>query len=180
MSILNSIHDSHLGCITAYTGAVINFKEPEKSDIRLEDLAHGMAFTCRFGGHVSHFYSVAQHSVLVYNLAPEPLKKAALFHDAQEAYLGDVVTPLKKILGNVYKDLEEQFQFIISHQFNVDRSLYTDIKYYDRLALAMEARALKEEDSRLLQDWFHAYKTTLYWTPSTAKYLWMAEVKNYL
>lgn len=69
--------------------------EPEAEHVRLEDLAHALATTNRFGGHALDPISVAQHCLAVADLAYPALRLAALLHDAEEAYLGDHVRPVK-------------------------------------------------------------------------------------
>ena len=81
--------------IETYTGKKVYPLEPDEKTLCVEDIAHALALTCRFGGHCSEFYSVAQHSCLVSDLCPGELKLAGLMHDAAEAYLGDVVSPIK-------------------------------------------------------------------------------------
>lgn len=63
--------------------------------VHLEDIAHALALKCRWTGHTREFYSVAQHSVHVAELLPPHLQMAGLLHDAAEAYLPDVASPIK-------------------------------------------------------------------------------------
>ena len=70
-------------------------------DVDLEDIAHALAMTCRFGGMVPRFYSVAQHAVLVALMVMEASRRPdwallALHHDSAEAYLGDIPRPIKR------------------------------------------------------------------------------------
>lgn len=70
--------------------------EPEAEHVHLADLAHAMATTNRFGGHAIIPISVAQHCLMVADLVRPDLKLAALLHDAEEAYLGDHLRPVKR------------------------------------------------------------------------------------
>lgn len=97
-----------------YTGKMIEITDPEKSAICSEDIAHALSLICRASGHFKHFYSVAQHSI---NCMREAQARgysrrvcfAALLHDASEAYLCDVPSPLKADLPQ-YKKIESKFQ----------------------------------------------------------------------
>jgi len=81
--------------ILTHTGRYVSIAGPHPDDIDIEDIAHALANICRFSGHTKQFYSVAEHSVLVALMAPREHGLAALMHDASEAYIGDVVQPLK-------------------------------------------------------------------------------------
>ena len=81
--------------IETYTGRKFFPLNPRARDLCIEDIAHALAMTCRYNGHCSEFYSVAQHSCIVSDLCEERWKMAGLMHDAAEAYLGDVVSPVK-------------------------------------------------------------------------------------
>lgn len=69
--------------------------DPRASEIDIRDVAHGLAMTCRYGGHSRRFYSVAEHAVLVSQFVPERFALHGLLHDSAEAYVGDMVRPLK-------------------------------------------------------------------------------------
>jgi len=71
--------------------------DPRAEDINIKDIARSLANTCRYGGHVPKFYSVAQHSILCAQqiVDDDVLRKWALMHDASEAYIGDIPIPIK-------------------------------------------------------------------------------------
>jgi len=92
---------------------------PRIDDVAIEDIAHGLAYQCRFNGQTREFYSVAQHSLMVMQLVPPPLRLAALLHDAAEAYLGDMVKPLKNLFPE-FSAIESRVMQIIGQRFDVD------------------------------------------------------------
>jgi hypothetical protein len=78
-----------------FTGKHINPFEITPDDIDIEDIAQSLSKICRFGGHIKHFYTVAQHSVYVSLFCNPENALYALLHDATEAYFGDIIRPLK-------------------------------------------------------------------------------------
>lgn len=125
----------------------IDLSCPTEDKIQIEDIAAGLSMICRFGGQIQRFYSVAQHSLLVAALAPMDLKREALLHDAAEAYLGDVIKPLKVLLGAAYKQIETNFETVIFQKFGCDISRIGEIKKYDLQAYDLEDQALREGDT---------------------------------
>lgn len=100
--------ESEKGWMQTYSGRRFYPLAPTADDIELADIAHGLAMTCRYGGHSRHFYSVAEHCVLVSKcveewaigsgLSPQLVRAWALeglLHDSAEAYIGDMIRPLK-------------------------------------------------------------------------------------
>jgi uncharacterized protein len=116
--------------IRTHSGIVIDILSPYPFQISIDDIAHSLSHQCRFNGHVDTFYSVAQHSVMISEMLPEKYKLAALLHDAAEAYLGDVVRPLKHLLPQ-YISIEDNMMQVIAKKFNLQYPLPDIIKEWD-------------------------------------------------
>ena len=118
------------------SGLLVDLERPRPADIRLDDIAHSLAHTIRFGGHGERSASVAQHSVHVSQICPPESARWALLHDAAEAYLGDMSTELKSLLP-YFKELELRWDEAISIRFNTCKR---DVKYWDTISLLTERR----------------------------------------
>lgn len=101
---------------TTYFGTKIDLLDPRPEQININDIAWALSNLCRFVGHVKSFYSVAQHSILVSEMSGWSLE--GLLHDATEAYLGDISSPLKSVLPE-YKKIEANFHRVISQKFDL-------------------------------------------------------------
>ncbi|MEQ8581239.1 MAG: hypothetical protein RIC30_09530 [Marinoscillum sp.] len=113
--------------------------------ITIEDIAHSLGMICRFGGHTPHLYSVGQHSLFVSNLIKSNggsnlFRLHGLMHDASEAYIQDIIKPLKVILGDAYGEIEGRFMAVICEKFGLDLALMERVKPFDREALEVEHR----------------------------------------
>ena len=135
------------------TGATVDLRRPQAADISTLDVAHSLALTNRFTGHTSRPYSVAEHSLLVQEIMqrefgpmPPAAQLAALVHDAHEAYLGDISTPLKQALGGwALESVELPIWHAVQQHFGTtlaSRDYASIIKRCDLMALAMERRDL--------------------------------------
>jgi len=92
-------------CIHTFSGIAFDLLDPKPEMILVEDIVHSLSLINRFNGAAKFPYSVAQHSLYVAGLLPPELKLQGLLHDAPEAYVGDMVSPLKKIMTE-YKEVE--------------------------------------------------------------------------
>lgn len=121
---------------------------PVPSSIFVEDIAHALSNQCRFAGHTRVHYSVAEHSVRVSWLveewgADEAVQLWALMHDASEAYLVDLPTPLKQSeFGQAYRQAEAELMNVICERFGMAPPEPEIVKAADLTMLATEARDL--------------------------------------
>jgi len=113
-------------------------------DIRLDDIAAQLARICRYGGalrdDIDH-YSVAQHCVLCSYHVPEGFELEALFHDAHEAYLGDIIRPLKILQRDETSAvLERTVDLAIRNMLGLPTHMSPEVKEADNRAARTEYR----------------------------------------
>jgi hypothetical protein len=122
-----------------------NMEESAKL-ITIRSIAVALSNQCRYVGQIEEFYSVAQHSVAVSYMVPEEDALAALMHDAPEAVLHDVNSPLKRRLSE-YRDLERQAERAIFSRFGLPLELTPNIHMADQIMLATETRDLRPRNT---------------------------------
>lgn len=89
------------GKIRMLSGNLIDLRNLHDNDITIEDIAWGLGRTLRYGGHIREDYTVAHHSIIMSYLVPEEYALEALLHDAAEAYVGDIIWPVKALFPEV-------------------------------------------------------------------------------
>ena len=134
--------------VETYNGGKLHLAEPRFDEITIEDIAHSLSLLCRFTGHCSKFYSVAQHSIYVSQILDDKDKLAGLLHDASETYTGDMNRPMKSLF-RAFKPIENIIQDAIYRRFGIHRYDHTLIKRADNIMLATEARDLMKNSD----DW---------------------------
>lgn len=129
------------------TGRVIDFLNPTPNNISIVDIAEALSKQCRFTGHTAMFYSVAQHCCLVHDLCSLEARPWALLHDAHEAYIGDIPSPLKTALhalgGKLALDIiATRFDNAIAGAFKIQwplsEQVNREINHFDKVALNTE------------------------------------------
>ena len=141
-----------MSTILTNEGHYFEFDHPEKHFYSIFEIAHALSNLCRFTGHVREFYSVAQHSVYVSLLCPPELAMCGLLHDASEAYLGDVASPLKRLLGD-YKAIEKRVEQAICAAYKLPFPLPPEVKHADMRLLITEKRDLLPSPSQDQNIW---------------------------
>ncbi|UUX49730.1 HD family hydrolase [Nisaea acidiphila] len=137
------------------SGRRLDLLDPSPLDVEIEDIAHGLSRVARWNGQTEGRwpYSVAEHSILVENLAhrlyPEMSLKwrlATLLHDAPEYVVGDMITPFKAVIGPDYKSVEKRLEEAVHLRFGLPAALPQEvtrkIKRADRIAAYLEATQL--------------------------------------
>lgn len=134
---------------TTYTGGAFSYTDPLVADVNIEDIAWALSNICRWGGHTSRFYSVAQHSILCARKMTPQWALYGLLHDAAEAYIGDISYPLKEHLGENIRALEAQIESVIAVKFDLTWTpeIEKEVKIVDDRMLATEAIQLTRWDT---------------------------------
>lgn len=143
--------------IHTFTGRMVAPLDMTADDVDIRDIAHATSNMCRFAGHSSSFYSVAQHCRGVSELVPPELALKGLLHDASEAYLVDIPSPIK---------YDSRFSFYLEAERAVMQAIYTRfdlgefkgdeplIKAADRKILGREAFFMSHQPlSEYWQEW---------------------------
>lgn len=132
--------------IITYRGHYFSFENVEDNAVSILDIAHGLSNVCRFAGQSPRFYSVAQHSVLVmrilaqhHSVTDRRMLLEGLMHDATEAFMGDMPTPLKRIMP-AYMTLETRVHRHIMTKLGVNLEISPIVKLADAQALGLEKR----------------------------------------
>jgi hypothetical protein len=150
---MKNIDDYPPNCIRTNSGTFINVFEPTSDMIRIEDIAHALSRLPRFGGHLNRHYSVAQHCVLATKRVKGlDNKKAVLLHDASEAYLLDMPSPIKAKMEE-YKQHEDKLMAKIFEVFGLEFPLNHAVKKVDREMLELEWDNLVVQDNPHFKCW---------------------------
>jgi len=136
------------------SGLYFDFVDPQPDQFTLADIAGALSKICRFGGQVDMFYSVAEHCWHCSNQGtedqlPPRVQASLLFHDAAEAFCGDVVKPLKIMLAE-YSVIEHRVEKVIAEKFGLDFE-HPAIREIDHAMLIAERKALFSKDD---VEWF--------------------------
>lgn len=134
--------------IATYTGVEFFPLAPRFEDIYALDIAHALSNQCRYNGHTNFFYSVGQHCVLVSKWLEENilglddedhlmLARWGLLHDASEAYLPDVCSPIKPLLPS-FEAFEEQLHVAVAQRFGLPWPMPGEVKYADKAIFKSE------------------------------------------
>lgn len=136
--------------IETVSGKRVDLTKPNYADIDINDIAHSLSLQCRFSGHSRRFYSVAEHSWHIARMLgdfPVEVQLAGLLHDASEAYLTDLPSPVKALMPE-YREFEDNLMEYIGKRFGFEYPLHPAVKHADRVMLATEAHYLMPSEGK--------------------------------
>lgn len=165
--------------ILLHNGDFFDFQDPFNHEFDIESIATALSNLCRYTGHVTRFYSVAEHCYLVSLLVPEQFALEGLMHDASEAFCGDVSSPLKQLLPD-YKYIEENVQEAIARYYNLQYPFPPCIKEADKIAYVTERKTVGDTGIDAL--WHTNVKPdkikVVGYTPATARKLFINRFRS--
>jgi 5'-deoxynucleotidase YfbR-like HD superfamily hydrolase len=148
---------NHTPSILTRSGILFDLSDPKPELVRLEDITYALSHINRFTGHTRTRWTVAQHSLLAYHLASRwksdslpyvsDLRILCLMHDAAEAYVGDISSPLKSLVPQ-FREIEKRIQRTISDKFDLpqpDDHLTDLVKTIDSICYVAERKVLMPE-----------------------------------
>ena len=181
-SLLNTKRDTNSDRIGGYIGTLNGRRfyplDPRADEVNLQDISHALSRKCRWGCYTKSFYTVAQHVLHGLKLAKyidlgpeehlrELIMKYFALHDAHEAYLADVPSPVKPFIPGWF-ELEEKVDLSVFEHFGlgpIPKRIKEYVVVIDKWSLGMEVGTVKEPNP-----------STNYPSPPPAKLAIMAPV----
>ena len=154
-----------------YGGTPFYPLDPNPDMIDITDIAHALSMTCRYNGHCLRFYSVAEHCVHLSHTVDLENAKWALLHDALEAYIGDMVRPLKYEMPE-FRAIEDNLELVIAGKFNLGWPMPEQVKEHDTRIVVDEREqnmALSSLPWSLLEGYSPLGVTLQCWSPEQAE-----------
>jgi uncharacterized protein len=137
----NKLLDRKGNWMETFSGVKFYPLDAQVDEIKIEDIAHALSNICRWGGHSKSFYSVAQHCVLVSQLVTKDCALEGLMHDASEAYLIDLPTPIKRMIPQ-YREIEAKLSVTLSQKYGYKYPYPDEVTRQDFHSKVIEYNAL--------------------------------------
>lgn len=163
--------------IETWSGRHFHFMVPRPQEVCILDIAYALSRTVRWGGHCDPSISVAQHCVMVSDLlklvmAKPEVRLQGLLHDAAEAYIPDIPTPIKPFLSD-FKGIEARLDEAILGRFGIPGKMDPAVKSMDTESMRWEYRDLMSGDA--IERTVFAHPTLEVWTPEVAELNFLLE-----
>ena len=123
-----------------HSGGLFFACDPRPEEVFIKDIAHGVASLHRFNGQTLKRMTVAEHLYIASFEGPQATALERLLHDASEAYIGDVIRPLKiiPIFGDIYLKIEHGIEQAIATRYSLQYPFPPDVKHADEVITHVE------------------------------------------
>lgn len=141
------------------SGKHLYFLDPQPEQIDIRDIALALSRVHRFNGHTTKPMTVAEHCWAGARYIEDKYKLSFLLHDAAEAYLCDIPSPVKQYIPE-YKKIERGLMGAIATKFgcNFESDM---VKYYDLVLLSNEAHHLTKSQGNDWDIWKQVKRPTI-------------------
>lgn len=157
-----------------YTGQKFWPLDPRADEVDVEDIAHALSLQCRYAGHCRRYYSVAEHSVLISRWLAEQGHDSdtclwGLMHDAGEAYVLDMIRPLKSSMPE-FRKVEQRVLNAVTQRFGMYPETPVAVKHADNRILVDEKQQNMSPGLVWVTDSLEPLGVTLqFWAPLIAE-----------
>ena len=129
-----------------YTGRCVRPVQLRAHHVDIKDIARSLSMQCRFLGHVTKFYSVAEHCWHASYRVEKGWEREALLHDAAECYMGDMIRPWKSTedLGWEFRKQERKVEAMLAEHFDISYPMAEPVRLIDNLLLRAEQYVLQQ------------------------------------
>lgn len=122
-----------------FSGTAFSLFDPQPEQVCILDIAHGLSKNVRFNGQICANYMIAEHSLLMSYFVPGS-EFHGLMHDDAEAYIGDMIRPMKYLdQMHPYREIEHAIESVISEKYGFPVEKTQELKDYDRFMSGVEA-----------------------------------------
>jgi 5'-deoxynucleotidase YfbR-like HD superfamily hydrolase len=138
--------------ITA-SGRTLSLSDPDPKDVSIRDIACGLSRINRFSGATMLPVNVADHSLNVVRFlsqrkAPDEIQMLGLLHDAHEAYLGDITSPVRReIAAHVTFDVVQRIAE------RLDQAIFKAFGIWHAASLGAHAWVRTADDAVFAAEW---------------------------
>lgn len=160
------------GIMRTISGSLIDLNNFTADMVDIEDIAWGLGRTLRYGGHIVQDWTVAHHSIVMSYYVPKKYALEALLHDAGEAYMGDIIWPVKELFPAI-----ENFENILANKIMIKYEVKTADWYLDAY---VKSTPIKEADIVIFQhECFSMGRPGIYHPEMEKAWLKAIEVHDY-
>lgn len=149
-----------MSTIQTHTGRLIDLYNMVSSDVDIQDIVHGLSAIRRFNGRgltvLQHTLSMFDYTRTKYRgVERDRVLSSVLVHDLAEAYIGDIIQPVKAAVPDIalletsvqYAILNKLYrcegdEFVVPPYVLPGSNLSAVVKHIDRIALAAEYKLL--------------------------------------